>query len=377
MKARFLMAIGAILLISAANAQDKQPVIRSNSNIAYIKEEGKATRIKWNIVPTQKLDIYGTSAKKVTFYTDVDSISFKVKPQTGICNFTIVVNGKDSARTQIKYQPSKLDVLKKAAKYNPSDSRYIPDFTYQAANNPNLVRIRTELKLDSIAGTGSQTLKILNLLHWVHTTVRHDGSSTNPKIKNAIDLLNVCKAEKRGINCRMMATMLNECYLAMGIKSRFITCMPKELEFDDCHVINMVYSDDLKKWLWIDPTFDAYVMDEKGVLLSIQEVRERLIKGLPLILNPSANWNNEQQQVKEEYLENYMAKNLYRFETPLSSEYNTETRESGKTIQYVELLPLDAVKQEPQKTEETNINTGVKFLNYKTNNPNLFWANPK
>lgn len=377
MKARFLMAIGAILLISAANAQDKQPVIRSNSNIAYIKEEGKATRIKWNIVPTQKLDIYGTSAKKVTFYTDVDSISFKVKPQTGVCNFTIVVNGKDSARTQIKYQPSKLDVLKKAAKYNPSDSRYIPDFTYQAANNPNLVRIRTELKLDSIAGTGSQTLKILNLLHWVHTTVRHDGSSTNPKIKNAIDLLNVCKAEKRGINCRMMATMLNECYLAMGIKSRFITCMPKELEFDDCHVINMVYSDDLKKWLWIDPTFDAYVMDEKGVLLSIQEVRERLIKGLPLILNPSANWNNEQQQVKEEYLENYMAKNLYRFETPLSSEYNTETWESGKTIQYVELLPLDAVKQEPQKTEETNINTGVKFLNYKTNNPNLFWANPK
>jgi len=175
----------------------------------------------------------------------------------------------------------------------------------------------------------------------------------------------------------MMATMLNECYLAMGIKSRFITCMPKELEFDDCHVINMVYSDDLKKWLWIDPTFDAYVMDEKGVLLSIQEVRERLIKGLPLILNPSANWNNEQQQVKEEYLENYMAKNLYRFETPLSSEYNTETRESGKTIQYIELLPLDAVKQEPQKTEETNINTGIKYVNYRTNNPNLFWANPK
>ena len=33
----------------------------------------------------------------------------------------------------------------------------------------------------------------------------------------------------------------------------------------------------MKKWLWIDPTFDAYVMNEKGELLSIEEVRERLI----------------------------------------------------------------------------------------------------
>lgn len=97
----------------------------------------------------------------------------------------------------------------------------------------------------------------------------------------------------------MMATILNECYLSLGFKSRYITCMPKETEFDDCHVINMVYSNDLKRWIWVDPTFDVYVMDEKGELLGLKEVRERLTNGKMLILNPEANWNRENSQTKK------------------------------------------------------------------------------
>ena len=175
----------------------------------------------------------------------------------------------------------------------------------------------------------------------------------------------------------MLATILNECYLSLGIKSRYITCMPKETNFDDCHVINMVYSNELKKWIWIDPTFDSYVMDEKGNLLGIQEVRERLIKGQPLILNADANRNRANLQTKDNYLENYMAKNLYRLQTPLISEYDTETWKSGKEVTYVELLPLDGIEQTPQKKEQTNNSTGVKFIYYKTNNPNLFWTKPE
>ena len=53
-------------------------------------------------------------------------------------------------------------------------------------------------------------------MHWVHNAVRHDGSSRNPTSRNAIDLIEVCRKENRGINCRMMAQVLNECYLAMG-----------------------------------------------------------------------------------------------------------------------------------------------------------------
>lgn len=365
-----------ILFGQTVVAQKKLPIIKANSTSVDIKDDNQLRKNAWRIVPEEKLDVYTTSAKKVTFYTDIDSISFKID-QKKRYDFVILLNGKDSARTQIKYEPSRLDILKGAGKYNYSDNRFIPKFIYQSADNPNLQKIRKDLKLDSIAGKGNELSQIFNLLHWVHNLVKHDGSSNNPTLKNAIDLINVCKVENRGVNCRMLATILNECYLSMGIKSRYITCMPKETEFNDCHVINMVYSTGLDKWIWIDPTFDAYVMDGKGNLLGIQEVREKLIKGEPLVLNADANWNRTNLQTKEHYLEYYMAKNLYRLQTPLISEYDTETWKSGKEITYVELLPLDGIEQTPQKKSETWEKTGVIYTNYKTNNPDLFWAKPE
>lgn len=74
--------------------------------------------------------------------------------------------------------------------------------------------------------------------------------------------------------------------------------MPK-YSIDDCHVINMVYLEAKKKWIWIDPTNNAYVMNEKGELLSIQEVRERLVADKPLLLNPDANWRTQIMSYKK------------------------------------------------------------------------------
>jgi hypothetical protein len=271
---------------------------------------------------------------------------------------------------KLKLTGDYLSILKRANKYNLSDSRPLPKFNYQSSDNPNLMALRKGFNLDSIAGQGNDVLQILNLMHWVHDLVPHDGMNGNPEVKNAMSFLEVCKKDNRGLNCRGLALVLNECYLAMGIKSRIVTCYPKDiLKIDpDCHVINSVYSESLKKWLWIDPTFNAYVMNEKGEMLSIEEVRERLITNKTLILNPDANWNNKSTQTKENYLENYMAKNLYMLECPATSEYNMETHREGKTISYIKLLPVDYDNQKPDKEESEG-----KITVYKTNNPNVFW----
>jgi hypothetical protein len=71
-----------------------------------------------------------------------------------------------------------------------------------------------------------------------------------------------------------------------------------------------------------------------------------------------------------------MAKNLYRIESPIKSEYNFETWEEGKKVAYVELLPLDGYKQSPDKRVQKNEKTGTTFTNYKTNNPAIFWQIP-
>ncbi|MGZ4038340.1 MAG: transglutaminase-like domain-containing protein, partial [Bacteroidia bacterium] len=280
---------------------------------------------------------------------------------------------------QVRAVGDHLYILCRAEQYNTADNRPLPKFTYQAAGDPNLTALRKAFNLDSVAGTGSEVSQILNLLHWIHNLVPHNGSMENPAVKNAMSMIAVCKKEKRGLNCRGLATVLNECYLSLGIKSRFITCMPKDsLGVDnDCHVINMVYAPSLKKWLWIDPTFDAYVMNENGDLLSIEEVRERIIKNRPMILNPDANWNHQSSQTKEHYLMDYMAKNLYKLSCAVSSEYDTETNAANKTISYIDLLPLDYYMQKPDKTEHVGKTTGTTHVTYNTNNPVLFWQIPE
>lgn len=86
----------------------------------------------------------------------------------------------------------------------------------------------------------------------------------------------------------------------MGFKARHISGLPQKY-IGECHSIDVVYSNTLDKWIWVDPTNNAWVMDENGIMLSVQEVRERLRDGRPVILNEEANWNNQQKITKEYY----------------------------------------------------------------------------
>jgi hypothetical protein len=72
-----------------------------------------------------------------------------------------------------------------------------------------------------------------------------------------------------------------------------------------------------------------------------------------------------------------MAKNIYIFETPLSSEYDTETKYPGKSISYLRLIPLDYHKKSLEKSVSTNKETKVSLVTYKTNNPTIFWQRPE
>jgi len=265
-----------------------------------------------------------------------------------------------------------LYILKKGADYQANDQRELPDFTYQSSDDPNLKELRRAFNLDSVAGSGEELSRIKNLLYWVHNRIPHDGNHNNPIVKNAISMIVECKKDNRGLNCRGLATVLNECYLSMGFKSRFVTCLPKDsLKIDnDCHVINVVFSESLKKWVWMDPTNDAWVSNEKGELLSIEEVRLRLIGNLPLVVNPDANWNHRSHIEITDYLYRYMAKNLYLLECPVNSEYDAETVHPGKKVQYIKLLPLDYFDQLPAKNENGN------SVVYKTNNCEKFWQAP-
>jgi len=273
-----------------------------------------------------------------------------------------------------------LATLKRAGTYDTLDHRDIPTYTYQSSHDSNLVALRNSFNLDSIAGFGNETSRLLNLLHWVHNTVGHDGQHESGIINiNANAIINAARTKHVGVSCGELATTLNDCYLAMGWASRKIYCFPKDsLRNDnDSHVINVVYLSSKNKWIWVDPTNDAYVMDEKGELLSIEEVRERLVTNKPLIVNPDANWNRRSSITKDYYLDIYMAKNLYLFYCPLKSEFDYETWGRNKRVTYIHLFPLDYQIKEPFKTDDYfNPDMKTTFNNYNIYNPKLFWQKP-
>lgn len=373
-----LIVVVSLLFIQCSNIDKSEHIklLRTNVNKLSIRAYGRLFVDAWNVNPQLKPDIFkcGGLGNKVTFYSDIDSISCILTEDTEF-NFGVLV-GKDTAFTQIKYRASHLDILRKADKYNERDTTKIPEFVYQDSSNEHLVALRKRFNLDSIAGKGNEISKIIHLMHWMHDIVPHDGHHMNPDDMNAVDMIRICKRDMRGLNCRGLAVALNECYLAMGFKSRYVTCMPKDSVFNDCHVINMVYSNDLQKWVWMDPTQDAYVMDENGEILGLKEVRERLITGKPLILNPDANWNKRVSATREYYLYKYMAKNLYRLEVPLCSEYNYETSRYNSNRVFVQLLPLDGLCQFPKYGKRIwKDSIGSTFV-FKTNNPDLFYARP-
>ncbi|MEW6014476.1 MAG: transglutaminase domain-containing protein, partial [Candidatus Zixiibacteriota bacterium] len=166
--------------------------------------------------------------------------------------------------------------LQKHSVFGNSVPTNMPSFIYSPPTDTGLTRLRNIYALDSVTGEKNEIEQIISLLKWSHHAVRHDGSvnPVDPKERNALTILDACRTTNRGVNCRMMATLLNEVFLAMGFKSRHITCMPKDKEDPDCHVINIVYSDSLEKWLYMDPTFQAYLMDSAGNILNVEEVRE-------------------------------------------------------------------------------------------------------
>lgn len=234
-------------------------------------------------------------------------------------------------------------VLKKAGPYV-QDETPLPDFTYASADDANLARVRQYFRLDSIAGTGDELSRIKNIMYWLHDEIRHDGGGGIPDVaRNAIDLHRACKQEDRGLNCRGLAIILSELYLAMGWPARFVTCEPKAYATDsDCHVICMVWSHNLGKWLWMDPTFAAYVCDDEGTPLGIGEVRERLISDQPLVLNEDANWNHQSMQTIDRYLYQYMAKNLYYLSTYQHNGFQSEdfgNRKPGFGEKFITLAP--------------------------------------
>lgn len=329
----------------------KAPVLQSNF-AAFFPQTTDAKALKacnWKgcmayVETWGKLCLTGTSDFFVDSPGTIVNLLFDMARKTGNAPMAQQLEAvskkfQEAAAARPK-KATKLEILKQSAPYKRT-GQTMPAFTYASPNDSLLSRTRDFFHLDEVAGTGDDLSRIKRLLYWLHDLVRHDGSSSWPKCRyNCVDLYQLCQTEKRGLNCRFMAEMLCEALLAENIPARYITCQSREYDTDnDCHVITIAWSRQLNKWVWVDPTFCAYVTDENGLWLHPGEVRERLQAGKKLILNEDANWNHESKQTVEGYLEEYMAKNLYILASNLHSRSEAESPDRTQKSESITLVP--------------------------------------
>lgn len=234
-----------------------------------------------------------------------------------------------------------------------------PSMAYATVEDTALQRIRRYFQVDYIAGSGDELTRLKNIMFWVHDRIRHRGSYFPKARHSAIELFESCrKAGKDGMNARGQAIILAELYESLGWPARFITCMPKYYKYDpDATVVTAVWSFSLGKWIMMDASNAAYVTDENGLPLHPGEIRQRMKDGRPLVLNKEANWNFTNATTHENYLDYYMAKNLYYL---CGYRCNRPGIESETHQEYYTLVP---------DGEQTNIGT-------PTHDDAWFWQSP-
>ena len=148
------------------------------------------------------------------------------------------------------------------------------------------------------------------LLDFVSTHFVHNGEVSLPPYRGMKDIIAASEEVEGKTNCRGLSIILAELLRINGIKARHVTCKPYEEPFTDCHVVVDCILPSGQR-VMLDPTYDLYLTDDIGNYVSLESLREGIIKGSSFVANENASYNGGEFNLSG-YLE-YMAKNAFRF----------------------------------------------------------------
>lgn len=196
---------------------------------------------------------------------------------------------------------------------------------------------REYFRLDTIDNPTAETWdRALALARFVARNIPHANQSVQPERRNAIDLWEYTRSVEPAFNCRLHSIMLHELLLACDITNRYVTCLPADSLDQDCHVVNIVWLPEHKKWAMVDSDMRAYITDSDGTPLSLSQMRERYINGTTMEIHPLLD---DGQPFDYTYYRTYWSKNLYWFECAEQTSYDIETAPWDKRGRVVVLRP--------------------------------------
>lgn len=164
-----------------------------------------------------------------------------------------------------------IELLRKAEPYRADKASFRFEYIQDTARR----RLTREyFRLDTIDNPTAETWdRTLALARFVARNIPHANQSVQPERRNAIDLWKYTRNVEPAFNCRLHSIMLHELLLACDITNRYITCLPADSLDQDCHVVNIVWLPEHKKWAMVDSDMRAYVTDSDGTPLSLSQMR--------------------------------------------------------------------------------------------------------
>lgn len=196
--------------------------------------------------------------------------------------------------------------LRYLCKYKDFEDRLSPyslDFQYKKKDKPMAV----------------ETDKVIRLMKYVYYHTIHDGQRSGefPEL-TARYLLNECRSG-RGITCLMIAVVLQELCLAEGYCARIVQTKSFDSAYLNSHWVTCVFLPQQGTWGMFDATYCVYCTDDDGIVLSIPDIRQRLIEGKMYTVNFLAE-NPILNAVEYRALQ---IESYFQFETFLYNDINT------------------------------------------------------
>lgn len=226
-----------------------------------------------------------------------------------------------------------VDLLRTAGPY-----RTEPAASYRFAYRQDSVRareIRDYFRLDTLADPAASTWeRSLATARFVAANIPHENQKIYPERCDATGLWEYTRSVEGAFNCRLHAILLHELLLAQGVTNRFVTCLPADSLDWDCHVVNIVWLPERRKWAMIDSDQSAFVTDPAGTPLSLAEMRERYLADAPMQVHPLLGDARDLA-----YYRSYWAKNLYWFSCWEETGYGREDARRKEEGRMVNLLP--------------------------------------
>jgi hypothetical protein len=286
-----------------------------------------------------------------------------------------MLSARDSVLEVVTFQKprpdsAKVNLLRQYGKYGTIAPLAAIKFTFPSPVDSALVNLRTTYNLDSVAGHGNEFSRMINLMQWVHNTIRHDGNTTLP-LPKPLTTMNILKAavqDHQPFYCGILGHVLIDAYLAEGFKARFLGCLPADPLDQDSHGVTIVWSNERKKWILMDPTFDVWFTDPAGLPLSPMEIRTRMASGDSIRLADCINWNGQTRAKMGHY--NYMAKNLFRMRT--AARWSPNPIVASRFVD-LWLIPDGYADDLLGKIDSTLVKDE---LIYRTDNAEMFFAPP-